>query len=141
MGKNRARERRHEKEKANREVRQKSALELRTKGWTYDQIATFLGVSINTVYLDTSKALEEIREQSKELAQEIRDIELRRLDTWLQHLDDKITNGNVPAIRAALKIQERRAKLLGLDAPTPTNVEPMPDRIDVVDPYEDDPSA
>lgn len=141
MGKKRAKSRHRENEQAKRDVRQLSALEYRARGWTYERIAKELGVSINTAYLDTNKALEEVREQAKEAAQEVMEIELRRLDDWLRALDLRIQLGQPTAIQAALKIQERRAKLLGLDAPTPTNVEPVPDTIEVIDPYEGDDQA
>lgn len=141
MRKKRAKDRHRENEQARKEDRQKSALTLRTEGLTYDKIANILGCSVGTVSNYINASLADIRDQTKELAQEVRDIEIRRLDDMLFSLRDKIAKGNTTAIQTALKIQERRAKLLGLDAPTPTNVEPVPDTIEVIDPYEDDDQA
>jgi len=44
-------------------------------------------------------------------------LELERLDVMLLALWRRVQNGDERAIDRALKIEERRAKLLGLDAP------------------------
>jgi hypothetical protein len=67
---------------------------------------------------------------------EARGVELERLDLLLSKLAPAIVRGDVPAILAALKVSDRRAKLLGLDAPTRVQAEledvtpPRPELLD-----------
>lgn len=67
-------------------------------------------------YKDMQQFLDKMRTQSQETINEIINLETLRLDTYLQNLKNNILNGDVRSIEAALKIGERRAKLLGLDA-------------------------
>lgn len=72
------------------------------------------------------QAIEKTTAENAELTQHVIDLELQRLDTMLLSLEDKIKEGSLGAIDKALKIMERRAKLLGLDKPSkiaPTNPE------------------
>lgn len=50
-------------------------------------------------------------------AEEVRTLEVARLDAMLLALWPQVKQGNQGAIEKALKVEERRAKLLGLDAP------------------------
>jgi len=52
-----------------------------------------------------------------ETAEEIRRLELERLDAMLFAIGPEVRKGSYGAIDRALKIMERRARLLGLDAP------------------------
>ena len=47
----------------------------------------------------------------------LRQTELDRLDSYLAAMADQIREGDTAAIAVALRISERRAKLLALDAP------------------------
>jgi hypothetical protein len=53
------------------------------------------------------------------LAEEARRLDLERLDVWLAKLNEQIDRGYQVArsIEVAARILERRAKLLGIDAP------------------------
>src|SRR6266568_8631040 len=51
-------------------------------------------------------------------ADTVRQEELARLDKMYAGLEGKIEGGDLPAIRVGLAIMERRARYLGLDAPT-----------------------
>lgn len=99
-------------------------LELRKAGMTYDRIGEALGVSKQAVHKSVTKALREITSKAAESAEEIRNLELIRLDAMLAGLWAQAARGNPGAIDRALKIAERRAKITGIDAPTkitPTN--------------------
>ncbi|MEV6036019.1 hypothetical protein AB0L65_33030 [Nonomuraea sp. NPDC052116] len=125
-------------------ARDAEAARLRVRGLTYRQIAAELGMA------GPGKAHEAVQRVLKETVQDaaddLRAVELDRLDQMYQAalkvLETEhyaISHGKVicleeggepladdgpvlQAIDRLLKIQERRAKLLGLDAPTKTNV-------------------
>ncbi|MBK5937161.1 helix-turn-helix domain-containing protein [Halorhodospira halophila] len=104
--------------------RKAQALELRQSGMTYAAIGGELGISNAQAYRLVSAALREIREQAREEAEQLRDLEAARLDQLQHALWDKALGGDLRAIDRLLRISERRAKLLGLDAPAriaPTN--------------------
>lgn len=95
--------------------KQAKALELVKQGFNTRQVAEKLGYAgkQGAHYLIT-KALQELVRQP---AEEVRAVCVARLDGWLTKLTKKIDKGDPRAILTALKIEERRAKLLGLDAP------------------------
>lgn len=125
-------------ESAERDAR---ACELRAQGWSYKRIAKEMGVDVHTVHDGVKRALRMI---VQEPAEDVRTLELERLDRLYEaalavlereHVTVSqgkvIYNGTEPllddgpvlqAIDRLLKIQERRARLLGLDAATKTNV-------------------
>lgn len=93
------------------------ALELRKQGLTYQAIGVALGVHSVAAFNLVKRRLAKIQQKTTELAESVRSLELERLDKMLERLDQKIEKGDVMAISVALKIQERRSKYLGLDAP------------------------
>jgi predicted transcriptional regulator len=105
----------------NAAVRAGEALRLRCKGKTYNQIAKVLGVSSGSVYNYISTALRELREQTAETAEELRELELSKYDAWQQAAEQVLEQGDetaqLHAIDRLLRVSERRSKLLGLDAP------------------------
>ena len=105
----------HESRKA---VRTGRALDLRIAGWTYREIAARLGSSVKTVYFDVQEKLGVLDHENSERAERLRDLEAARLD-HLQRMNEKgVRKGSASAIRTAVSILDRRAKLFGLDAPT-----------------------
>jgi hypothetical protein len=64
-----------------------------------------------------------IRKVLQEPAEAVRELEAMRLDALLQALWGKALDGDVLVIDRVLKIMDRRARLLGLDAPTKTQQE------------------
>jgi hypothetical protein len=95
--------------------RARQALELRKAGAQYADIATTLGYAdASGAYRAVSRALAKL---TAEPAAELRELELLRLDRMLQAIWDQVIRGNHGAVDRALRIGERRAKLLGLDAP------------------------
>lgn len=99
--------------------RRVKALELRKLGFTYRRIGEQLGVTEAGAHKMVTKSLRELDEKSAESAIEVRRLELERLDGWTLRVAQEIEKGRaLRAIDRGLRIQARRAKLLGLDAPT-----------------------
>lgn len=103
--------------------RRVTALRLRKAGASYREIAGQLTVDVATAYADVRAELAALREQTVEEAKELRDLELQRFDEMTAGLWPQIQAGSPPAVSAAVRVSERRAKLLGLDEPTATRTE------------------
>ena len=110
-------------------VRRSRALSLRLGGASYRDIAGELDVSLRRAYLDVQQELAILDPLKKATAERLRDMEAARLDRWLLTLSERIAAANdrpssvsdqslVSLINAAVSVATRRAKLLGLDAPT-----------------------
>jgi len=98
------------------------ALKLRNLGMSYQAIADHMGCSKPTAYARCQRALAAI---PAEAVDEYRRIEGQRLDLLLEVAMEKALSnekGSLFAIDRVLAIQERRARLLGLDAPVKTEV-------------------
>lgn len=97
------------------------AMELRRDGNSYRAIAEQLDVSVATAHASVQRALKTIR---KENAETVRALELQRLDDSLMVAldirDNPLTRDDIrlQAIATIVRLQERRSKLEGLDAPT-----------------------
>jgi hypothetical protein len=102
--------------------RERDALDLRTKGFTYDRIAEALGMSTSGAADSVRRALQALKTETAEKAEEVRDLELRRLDRMLQIAEAAAESGDISAIDRVLRIQERRSKYLGLDAPAKAEI-------------------
>ncbi|WP_413102228.1 helix-turn-helix domain-containing protein [Streptomyces sp. Inha503] len=122
-------------------TRDAEAARLRARGMTYRTIAAELGMDVHSVHDAVKRALKEI---VQEPAEDVRRMELERLDFLYEKAIEVlerehvtvsqgkiIYQGDAPllddgpvlqAIDRLLRIQERRAKLLGLDAATKTQV-------------------
>ena len=97
------------------------ALELRKAGATYDQIAEQLELATRmTAWRLIDGAITERMENSE--AAKIRHMELERLDSLLLSMWQKAVAGDLKAVDRVLRIMERRARYLGLDAPTGAGV-------------------
>lgn len=106
------------------------ALTLRRKGATYRAIASALDISVSTAHERVKTAIEQL---PRELASEVKELELARLDALLEGAWSRATSGYSPAsARIVLRVMQRRAALLGLDAPRAMAVSmppPPPQRI------------
>lgn len=95
--------------------RQRQALELKKAGVDYRTIASRLG------YGGPSGAHKAVMTALKALVQEpaeaLRTLELSRIDTMLLGVWPRARSGDDAAIATVLRLMERRARLLGLDAP------------------------
>lgn len=103
--------------------RQIKALELRKAGYSFRAIGKRLGVTHVQAYRDVNNELKELGSRIQHDADELRQLELERLDTIHRALRREVLDGNPAAANATLKTMERRAKLLGLDKPTEIKVD------------------
>lgn len=98
------------------DVRKKEALELRREGKSYPEIAKELGCVTSAAHKMVQRALEKWTEECKEEAEQTKAIELQRLDELVERYHTQAKLGDIKAGEFVLKLMERRAKLLGLDA-------------------------
>jgi hypothetical protein len=93
--------------------------ELRLQGKTLQQIAAIMTAEGCPMSKDTvdRRIKAEMKIRIEPLADELRALEMDRLDRYLDKLEPRIEQGDDKAIHAAIRIMERRAKYLGLDAP------------------------
>jgi len=91
------------------------AVQLRSLGHTYDEIAQQLGLATRgSAWKVVQRALTRIPAESVE---EMRLLEGARLDAMTAAIWPTAVTGDEKAIALMLRIMERRAKLFGLDAP------------------------
>ena len=102
---------------------QHRAWELRVAGMTQTQIATRLNISQSVVSRMLAAAREDAIASAKDIAGDATTEQVARLDRMLLGLWEKVRNGNERAVEAALRVEERRAKLLGLDAASRRSVD------------------
>lgn len=98
-----------------RAERRSRAVHLRREGLTLREVADELGVSVYTAWNDIQTA---VRDIPKEEADLLRQQEADRLDALQHAIWEAAIAGDLHAVDRALKIIERRCRLLGLDAPT-----------------------
>lgn len=127
-----ARENTRDKIRLNAVERQRQALELRRAGTGYEAIARAVG------YAGPGPAHKAVQSALKRMlaepAEEVRALELARLDRLqMAHWPRAIGSGGVApdpvATATVLRIMERRAKMMGLDAPTTVNVQRVVDEV------------
>ncbi len=104
--------------------RQVRALEYRKAGASLREVARLLTAqgfpcSHEQVRLDIKAALDDLHGDALEEATENRKLELERMDSLTIKLWKRITDDSSDdaAIQSYLKVSERRARLLGIDAP------------------------
>ncbi len=105
------------KAKAVATVRGKDALALRCEGLTFAAIGTRLGVSLQRAHQLVKDALAAVAAERKDLAEHQLEFELSQIDSVVRGMAPKSARGDAKAGAVILKAMERRAKLLGLDAP------------------------
>ena len=93
------------------------AFELRKAGASYRAITRQCGVSVETAWSDVQSELLALRQLTVKLAEDVRELELRRLDDWTLALTPKARTGDTKAIMTLVRVAERRARLLGIDSP------------------------
>lgn len=97
--------------------RRVQAFQLYKSGWTFRQIATKFGVSHTCISKDIHGELDALAAERREVAKEVLELELQRMDDLLKVLTPRALRGDDQAIDRMLKVIERRAKYLGLDKP------------------------
>lgn len=106
--------------------KERQVLELKRSGATWDAIAQVVGYSNGSgAFKAYQRAMVRTLQQP---ADELRDAEIDRLDRlqrayWFEAIGDKNTPPVHKSAEIVLKIIDRRAKLLGLDAPTKIQAE------------------
>lgn len=103
--------------------KQIQALKLRQAGISYEDIARRVGYrSASGAYQAVKSAM---RKTLREPADELRQMEISRLDVALFAIWPAVKRGDLFAIDRFLKICERRSRLLGLDAKQEINLDGM----------------
>lgn len=97
--------------------RQLEALDLRMRGFSFRAIGDKLEVSHQQAYRDVMNELARLASERDGKVEELRQLELERLDMLLKGLEPMARTGNPGAVNSYIKVMERRAKYLGLDAP------------------------
>ena len=98
--------------------RQQDAITLRIAGATHGAIAERLGYKGESgAYKAVMRELARTADQLAGSVEGVRQLELQRLDQMQLQLWQGVMAGDQQAVTTVLKIQERRASLLGLDAP------------------------
>jgi hypothetical protein len=98
--------------------RQTKAVALRLAGLDFASIAAQLGyTNRNDAVVDVQKAISARVEDGTRSIDELREIELLRLDRLQAAAWAKALTGDLKSIELSMKIIDRRCKLLGLDAP------------------------
>lgn len=101
---------------------QKQAFELLiNEALTFTEIADRLEVTRAEVVRLVKGVLDTVKASDSDV-REYRIIVNQRLDYWLSKLAKGIKRGDRDAILTAIRIEERRAKLLGLDKPTKIDI-------------------
>jgi len=109
-------------------TRRREIIRLRKKGATWRAIASQMisrhgeevlpsGFDHRYACNDFRRVLKKTREETRQEAEDARDLELMRLDEMQRGLWEKAAAGDTQAVSAALRVMERRARLLGLDEP------------------------
>ena len=115
------------------QTRRSFVLSLRKSGATYRQIAQAAeqqfgadalprGWDERYAYNDIARELEKLKTLNSGLTEDVRELEVQRLDELLLSIWPQARKGNHGAVDRVLRIMERRARLLGLDAPTRADV-------------------
>ena len=101
--------------------REVKVLELRRAGLTWSRIAEQTGYADHTgAYAAYKRA---IKRTQQEPADQLRDLELERVDRLQLALWPKAMEGDTNATNTIIRLMQRRADLLGLDAPKTTKLD------------------
>lgn len=100
------------------EQRREKVAKLRTAAWSIRDIAAHLKVSIGTVHSDIAAVFERTMDKADGAIERARAVSLERLDVATKGIWPEVESGDVDAIDRLVKVEARRSKLLGLDAPT-----------------------
>ncbi len=95
--------------------RQRRAVELRKSGNTFQEIADELGYA----HADGAQKaiLSALRKTLQEPTDELRKLECERLDVMLKSIWPFVLRGSPRHVEMALRVMDRRASYMGLDAP------------------------
>jgi len=103
--------------------RQSLSLEFRKCGMTYRDIAKRTGVSFQQAHRDVNDELQRLRDANLSSADELRQLELERLDRAIAGMMHWIDAGSPIHVQALVKCIQERSKLLGLYEPEKQQVD------------------
>lgn len=102
--------------------RQEAVAGLRTNGYTLEEIARELKISVATAHRDLVR-VREIWKDRMAQSYEVHVAEAAaRLDRLRKALEPGLARGTATAIDAAVRVEERHARLIGLDKPVEQRV-------------------
>ena len=112
-------------------LRQSSALSLRIKGYSFREIAAELDISVSVAHSDVRSAMSGTLKRTQDELDAERELDLHRCDSGLRMTAkiladetlDPESELKLKALDRQIKLQEQRAKLLGLYAPTKVEAE------------------
>jgi hypothetical protein len=99
-------------------TRRRQAWELKKQGWTYQKIGEKLGISLSQASVDVSGYAARLADEEFADTLRHRILDADRLEDMIGVLWDRVMAGDFAAMDMVLKIQTRKAKLLGMDSPT-----------------------
>lgn len=106
----------HEDRRLSAARKQSLCLSLRARGLPYRTIAERVGFAgPSGAHKAVMAALDDML---REPTEHVRQLELERLDYLWNCLMERVSLGDAHAVNAAVRVMERRARLLGLDAPS-----------------------
>jgi len=103
--------------------RRMQALDMRKLGFSYRKIADRLGIDHQTAWRDVNAALKHLISLGDDSADELRQLELERLDKIIEGMSNWVDAGAYNQANTIIKAIDRRAKLLGLDKPSEIKVD------------------
>lgn len=106
--------------------RERQALDLRAGGATFARIGQALGVTPQGAHKAVSRALKATVKEIAGEADKLRALDAERLDTMLAAVWPAVVDGDLGAIDRAVRILDRRSRLLGLDLRPPEVAAPAP---------------
>jgi transposase-like protein len=98
-------------------ARETAALEMRRQGQSYEKIAHSLGVTVSGAWRAVQRAYQRTVREADEAAEFNRALDLQRLDAVLEVIWPDVMDRRLGAVDRFLGILDRRARLLGLEAP------------------------
>jgi hypothetical protein len=96
--------------------RREQAAKLHVAGWSVREIAGHLKCSIGTVSTDLGAVLVETNESAVAAIARQKAMSLARLERAVKGIWPSVENGDLDAVRELVRIEARRAKVVGFDA-------------------------
>ena len=88
---------------------------MRVAGKTYLQIGDALGITEDAARVCIKRRMDKLEAIGDEDAQELRRLECERIDAMLAGLWQAAESGDTAAVATVIKLQQRKAEMLGLD--------------------------
>ena len=104
------------KNEITRAERTDQILEWRKQGMSYRNIGTLLGVSAARVHKIVTNEMDRLNAKSAESLDQLQRLEAERIDSLWGVAYEQAMAGDLSACDRCVRLMERRARLLGLDA-------------------------